>query len=279
MRVAQQIPASPDTRPLGFSVHMRHRLSATCCLLVTLACGGTDSNAPSPVEIAGNWEGGAQVAGGTFNRLVLTLAPSQGAVTGTGVLYPQRDPQVGFSVTGTYSAPNITFSGEVPTLGTLTYSGVVSESTMTGRADGVGFADTQVTLELWPALYYEFLTGTWELTSIIESFEGPMRAATAEEVRTWRVSTATPYIGDTIRHPVTVDWADRSGSGYWYSVATSSLVRIEANLTTPGGGAESHVQTVYPLVGYGTDTTLSLTDTIPGLTTEYSEFYQYLGRP
>jgi hypothetical protein len=260
-------------------MHRRHRISATCCLTFVLACGGTESNAPSPVEIAGNWEGGAQVQGGTFNRLVLTLASSQGTVTGTGVLYPQRDPEVGFLLAGTYFAPNITLSGEIPSLGTLTYSGVVSESTMTGRAEGAGFADTRVTLERWPAAYYVFLTGRWELTSIIESFEGPMRPATAEEARTWHVSTATPYIGDTIRYPVTVEWANRSGSGYWYSSVTGSVVRIEASLTAPTGGAESHVQAVYPTVGHGTDTSLALTDTIPGLTTEYSEFYRYLGPP
>jgi hypothetical protein len=259
-------------------MNVRYCISAACCLTI-LACGDTDSNTPSPVEILGNWEGGAQVMGGTFNRLVLTLASSQGAVTGTGVLYPQRDQEVAFQIAGTYSAPNIALSAEIPSLGTLTYSAVVSESTMTGRATGAGFADTRVTLEQWPASHYEFLTGRWELTSISENLEAPIRAPTAEEVRTWHVSTATPYIGDTIRYPVTVDWADRSGSGYWYSVATSSLVRIEASLTTPTGGAESHVQTVYPSLSYGTDTTLSLTDTIPGLTTEYSEFYQYRGPP
>lgn len=125
------------------------------------------------------------------------------------------------------------------------------------------------------AIYDAYYRGTWELTSIIDNVmdDATPRNPTAQEARTWRVFSSEDYLADTVRAPVTVEWAGRPGSGYWY-LCCSSTVRIEVSLTGPGGGTEAYAA---DLLWGGSDlgfTTLDLIDNHG-----YIEKYRKVGGP
>jgi hypothetical protein len=109
--------------------------------------------------------------------------------------------------------------------------------------------------------YDAYYRGTWELTSISDTTveDYAPRTPTAEEARTWHVfsSEDAANFDDTVRAPVTVEWAGSSGSGYWY-FCCSSTVRVEVTLTRPGGGTEVYAADL--LYGGSGMQTLSLYD-------------------
>jgi hypothetical protein len=119
--------------------------------------------------------------------------------------------------------------------------------------------------------------GAWELTGIHDSAMDTnvytLRSPTAEEARTWHVFGTEDYLADTLRAPVTVDWAGRSGSGYWY-FGPYSTVQIRVTLTGPGGGTEDYVADLW-WAGQETGfTTLDLSDNH-----WYLERYRKVGEP
>jgi hypothetical protein len=123
------------------------------------------------------------------------------------------------------------------------------------------------------AIYDAYYRGAWELTSIIDNVidDATPRNPTAQEARTWHVFSSEDYLADTVRAPVTVEWASRSGSGYWY-LCCSTTVRVEATLTGPGGGTEVYAADL--VWGGSSDTTLDLTDNHG-----YIEKYRKVGGP
>ena len=125
------------------------------------------------------------------------------------------------------------------------------------------------------AVYDAYYRGTWELTSITDNREVDFtpRSSTAQEARTWHVFPSKPYLADTVRAPVTVEWAGRSGSGYWY-FCCSSTVRIEVTLNGPGGGTEVYAADLLYASSDVKNTSLQLTDNH-----WYFESYGRVGEP
>jgi hypothetical protein len=123
------------------------------------------------------------------------------------------------------------------------------------------------------SVYDAYYRGTWELISIIDNALDTVipRSPTAQEARTWHVFSSEEYLADTVRAPVTVEWAGSSGSGYWY-FCCSTTVRMQATLTRPGGGTEVYAADL--LWGGSDGTTLDLTDNHG-----YIETYRKVGGP
>ncbi|MFL5449621.1 MAG: hypothetical protein ACJ8A6_06415 [Gemmatimonadales bacterium] len=125
-----------------------------------------------------------------------------------------------------------------------------------------------------PSEYDAYYRGAWQLTGIIDSVVDTAtnmpRPPTAEEARTWHVFSSKGYVGDTARALATVEWGGRSGTGYWYLLASD--IRLEATLTGLTGETEVYTDTLY--YGISDDTSLVLVDGHG-----YSELYRRAGPP
>jgi hypothetical protein len=123
-------------------------------------------------------------------------------------------------------------------------------------------------------MYDTYYRGTWELTAIFDSAtdDNTPRTPTAQEARTWHVFSSEDYLADTVRAPVTVEWAGNSGSGYWY--LCFETVRMEVTLTGPGGGTEVYAADLY---WGGSDSQFTTLDLSGGH--GYIERYRRVGEP
>jgi hypothetical protein len=115
-------------------------------MLVALAVGcGGDSNGPSTPKVSGQWTGPINTSTGS-GTLSLTLNDAGGNVTGTGTLSVPGD-ALALTVTGNYSAPNVSLQMTSPGFEPMNLSGTVDDRKIQGTLNGSGFVSIAVTLD------------------------------------------------------------------------------------------------------------------------------------
>lgn len=114
--------------------------------LVLAGCGSDKMTGPPPVEVAGRYAGSVQNNDGqSIAILTLTLAETNGAVTGSGSF---NNAGVGQSilVAGTYTEPNVSLVISSPGYEDINLSGRVTVQSITGTLNGSGFVGSAVVL-------------------------------------------------------------------------------------------------------------------------------------
>lgn len=111
--------------------------------LALLACG-SDTTAPTRIEVAGSWNGSFNSAG-VSGTIAMTLQETGGSVTGDGNLSGGGF-ATALTVTGTYAPPNAALALHAPGFSDISLSGAVSDRTLTGVMNGSGFVGVSITM-------------------------------------------------------------------------------------------------------------------------------------
>lgn len=125
---------------------MRRRLFVLAFALAVMSCGGSKDTVgpPDPIDVSGSWSG--TFAADTQDvSLQLTLAETNGAVTGTGTLVSSAG-TFPLTATGTYDSPRLSLLLTTPGFDPVSLVALVDDTSMTGTIGGGGFSNESFTL-------------------------------------------------------------------------------------------------------------------------------------